>query len=78
MTKNELIESLSSNAVNIKFTKKDGSIRNMKCTRSLSIIPVEYHPKSKIQTIAEETDNIKVFDVDIAQWRSFNFSAIIS
>lgn len=75
MTKEILLEKLSSvKLVTVTFTKKDGTDRIMNCTRNLSTIPVEFHPKSEIQI--EESDNIRVFDLDLNAWRSFNYQNV--
>lgn len=76
MTKAELLNELASKQVSISFTKKDGSNRTMLCTRSIELIPVEHLPKNEIQDVTEETDNIRVFDIEAQGWRSFNFSSI--
>lgn len=76
MTKTELLNQLASGVTTVTFTKKDGSLRTMKCTRSPSVIPNEHQPKGETQVVTEETDNIRVFDVEANGWRSFNFSAM--
>lgn len=74
MEKTTLLETLNNTIVDITFTKKDGSDRTMKCTRSLDIIPTAHHPKSDGHYQID--DNIRVFDVDKCAWRSFNFSSV--
>lgn len=76
MNKTELLNQLSAGVTTVTFTKKDGSLRTMKCTRNLNSIPTEHQPKGETQIVTEETDNIRVFDVDANGWRSFNFSAL--
>lgn len=76
MNKIELLNQLSSSVATVTFTKKDGSLRTMKCTRSLDAIPAEHQPKGETQIVTEDTDNIRVFDVEANGWRSFNFSAL--
>jgi hypothetical protein len=75
--KNELLKNLAEGAVEVKFTKKDGTIRHMLCTRYPEIIPIEHHPKGVDQLVTEDTDNIRVFDIEANGWRSFNYSALI-
>lgn len=53
----------------ITFTKKDGTNRVMKCTRSPSLIPEEHQPKDG-KTNDSET-SLRVFDLDKNEWRSF-------
>ena len=55
--------------VEVVFTKKDGSDREMKCTLKESIIPAV--EKSK------ESDTLcTVWDTVLNQWRSFHFDKI--
>lgn len=78
MKKDVLLKALSEQVIEVVFTKKDGSIRSMNCTRNMGLIPNEYHPKnSEDSTSLESAENIKVFDVDKQGWRSFNFSSIM-
>jgi len=61
----------------IVFTKKDGSIRTMTCTRDPKLIPPEHHPKGPPK---EETkfETVSVFDTEAKGWRSFRIDSIIS
>lgn len=52
----------------ITFTKKDGTERVMRCTRSLSQIPEDQHPKNETN---DSKTSIRVFDLDKNEWRSF-------
>lgn len=69
----DLVDRLKQSVVNITFTKADGSERTMNCTLKLENIPEDQHPKS---TVKSESDQIRVFDTDIQEWRSFNFSSV--
>ena len=69
----DLVDRLKQSVVNVVFTKADGSERTMNCTLKLENIPEDQHPKS---TIKSESDQIHVFDIDIQEWRSFNFSSV--
>lgn len=74
MEKAKLIEALGKGEVTVTFTKKDGTDRTMRCTRNSGLIPVEKHPKGDNTT--ESGDNIRVFDVEKQDWRSFNFTTL--
>lgn len=52
----------------VTFTKKDGSTRTMQCTRSLELIPEEFHPKGDAGDIGGA---IRAFDLEKQEWRSF-------
>lgn len=78
MNKQVLLKMLAEGATTVKFTKKDGTIREMYCTRDPNLIPTEFHPKNKeSETELESIENIRVFDIDKQAWRSFNFSSIM-
>lgn len=59
----------------VVFEKKDGTERTMRCTRSLDLIPTDKHPKTEVQSSQDET-SIKVFDLDISEWRSFRLESV--
>jgi hypothetical protein len=65
---------LKTNTVELVFTKKDGSIREMKCTLREDKIPDSVKPKSSSKT--QNTDSIAVFDLVKQEWRSFRFDSI--
>lgn len=56
--------------ITITFNKKDGTSRTMKCTRNNENIPADKLPKG-IQENESASKNIKCFDVDKQEWRSF-------
>lgn len=72
--------------ITVTFIKKDGTIRTMKCSKNLNNIPIDKVPAAKnawdkFQTIAgltkvELDKEIRVFDIEKQDWRSFNFSSI--
>jgi len=67
---------LSKGVVNIKFTKTDGSERDMKCTLMEEII--KPHEKKTDREKKQNENVISVWDVDKEGWRSFRFDSIIS
>ena len=82
ITKTELVEKLQTEVVNVTFTKADGTDRTMLCTKMISKIPQEFHPKTdKVVKLDEsgnvvESDLITVWDVEKTGWRSFNFNKV--
>lgn len=55
--------------VEITFTKKDGTLREMKCTLKEGVIPTVTDPK--------DSDTLcTVWDTALGQWRSFHFENI--
>jgi hypothetical protein len=83
ITKDELVEKLQNEIVQLSFTKADGSVRNMVCTKNIIHIPEESRPKTdKVVKLDEngnpiETDLVTVWDMESKGWRSFNFSKVI-
>lgn len=83
ITKDELVEKLQQEVVQLKFTKADGSVRHMVCTKNIIHIPEEFHPKTdKVVKLDEngnpiETDLVTVWDMEAKGWRSFNFGKVI-
>ena len=55
-------------STSVTFTKKDGTIRKMKCTRNPALIPEEFHPKTSASDVGS---TIRAFDLEKNEWRSF-------
>lgn len=76
MTKEQLLKTLGTDVMELTFTKKNGELRTMVCTRCPEHIPSEATPKGTLE-IAESSDNVRVFDLEKKAWRSFNYSSIV-
>ena len=74
MDKATLIDTLNNKTLVINFKKLDGSERTMKCTRSMTNIPSEHHPKTSLS----HDGAIRVFDLEANGWRSFIFENVNS
>ena len=72
--KQKLITGLHENVVIVKFTKVDGSLREMNCTTSETMIPVENLTKNSSKKKNE--DVAVVWDLDKSAWRSFRFDTV--
>ena len=83
ITKDELVEKLQQEVVQLVFTKADGTERHMVCTKNIVHIPEQFHPKTdKVVKLDEngnpiETDLITVWDTESNGWRSVNFGKVI-
>lgn len=70
----------SQKIVQIKFKKKDGSDRIMRCTLDFSIIPKKDRPSTlnleKIIKLMYVNHILKVFDVENEGWRSIDFTSV--
>jgi hypothetical protein len=72
MTIDELRELLRNDIVNVVFTKKDGSLREMVCTTMKGHMP-------DVSGTSVPKDNIvTVWDCEHGDWRSFKFDSIKS
>jgi len=64
----------------VKFVKKDGTIRIMKCTLDFTRVPKNKHPQSvnisKILKLMQSSGIINVFDVEKKDWRSVPFERV--
>ena len=65
---------LKTNIVNLEFLKKDGTLREMKCTLSEDKIPESSRPKGSGKS--QNNDSIAVFDLEKQEWRSFRFDSV--
>ena len=78
------VKGLRDQLVAVNFTKKDGSLRDMKCTRCPAHIPDDKYPKGSDakSIVVEEPDEdptfVRVFDVEAQAWRSIIFDAVNS
>lgn len=71
-TKDWLRKLLETEIVTIKFTKRDGSIREMKATRRPDLIAPVKNTEIKVN------ENIlNVTDTEIKEWRSIRFDSIL-
>lgn len=86
--KEKLTNDLKHAVVNVKFRKKDGSLREMRCTLQPEVLKpfIEEMEQKKAaavaagKTIRERAENpnqISVIDVDKNEWRSFTLDSII-
>lgn len=67
---------LQSDVLTVNFEKKDGTLREMRCTLMESKIPNEKKPNGVGKTKSD--DALPVFDVEKQEWRSFRFDSIRS
>jgi hypothetical protein len=65
---------LKTDVVQIEFMKKDGTLREMKCTLKEESIPEASRPKGSGKS--QNDDSIAVFDLVKQEWRSFRFDSV--
>ena len=67
-------EHLAYGPVTVVFEKKDGTLREMRCT--LKDVP-QYERKTESETPRKKDDEVmSVYDMDKSEWRSFRIDSI--
>ena len=61
----------------VKFTKVDGTIREMPCTLKPELLPTMV-VKEGARTVVENESVLRVFCTDKQEWRSFRVASVIS
>jgi hypothetical protein len=64
--------------VEVTFTKKDGSVRVMNCTLRPDVVGQMFSRTSHPSQQVEKEGLFKVVDVDVSEFRSFNFDQVTS
>jgi hypothetical protein len=73
-TKETIAEQLRKGIMDIQFVKKDGSLREMRCTLNEKYLPEMTKSES---TKKENPDVLAVWDIDSNGWRSFIVKQIV-
>ena len=76
-TVEELMQSLKHGITVVKFRKKDESERIMIATLDPKLLP-ERDASITQEYVVKNTNQIRVYDVEAEDWRSFLFDRIIS
>ena len=71
-----LREDLKHGIVKVKFVKKNGETRVMKCTWDMNHIPEIHHPTQK-EPREKNNELFVVYDVEKEGWRSFHIDSVI-
>lgn len=71
---NKLRQLITNYHTKVTFTKVDGTTRVMVCTLNPTDIPDEHKPKS--QSYDNNTNVIKVYDLESKGWRSFRYDSV--
>lgn len=69
-----LISHMKMGPMSVTFTKKDGTERLMNCTLKAELLPPQEIKESA--TKKENTDTIRVFDLEKQEWRSFTVKSV--
>jgi hypothetical protein len=77
INRDEIVQRLKETICMVVFEKKDGTIREMKCTlNSIQIPTVEQIENKEKRTKSENPDVLPVYDVEAKGWRSFRWDSI--
>lgn len=74
----ELKETLQRETQIVTFTKKDGTVREMRCTLQPDLLPPQKDLEETIQEKKVNTEVLAVWDLEKGAWRSFRIDAINS
>lgn len=79
MNRELMIENLHRGICKVVFEKKDGSIRTMNCTLHPDRLPTRQTLNEvESATTPQTQSNIRVFDTDLQEWRSFRVESVQS
>jgi hypothetical protein len=77
MNREMMIENLHRGVCNVVFEKKDGTMRTMNCTLHPDRLPSR-QVLTEVSPTPYNSDTIRVFDVDVQEWRSFRVDSVRS
>lgn len=75
-TKEQIREAARAGVITVKFTKKDGTLREMRCS-----LQEKYLPPLMNDTEVATKDNpdvLAVWDIEFHGWRSFRVDSVMS
>lgn len=73
----KVVDTLRKGIVNLSFIKvKDGQVRNMRATLDMKLIPEDKRPTTTLETLNEQKETVRVYDLDVEGWRSFRVNTL--
>ena len=75
-----LRDTLKEKVAIVTFTKRDGSVRTMRCTLKADLLPPQTDIEEQVQdkNPTAPAESLAVWDLEKAAWRSFRFDSIIA
>lgn len=82
-----VLDNLSNQICRVMFYKKDGSVREMWCTRNSNIIEAEGQAPKTVKSDAEKAEerqkqlnygSFTVFDISVRGWRRLNLASLVT
>jgi len=77
MDRDEMIDTLKTQRVDVVFRKKDGEQRKMRCTLMESVLP-EIKSTTEKRKVSRSADTVSVWDMEKRAWRSFRVDSVIA
>lgn len=77
MDRDEMIDTLKTQRVDVVFRKKDGEQRKMRCTLMESVLP-EIESTTEKRKVSRSADTVSVWDMEKRAWRSFRVDSVIA
>ena len=74
-TKEQIREAARAGIINVQFTKKDGSLREMQCSLQEQYLPPLMGDSET--TTKDNPDVLAVWDIDVKGWRSFRIDSVL-
>jgi hypothetical protein len=74
MSRDQLMNRLKDVIATVTFKKKDGSLREMRCTLKESHLPS--FDLNTVKTRKDNLDVLPVWDIENGEWRSFRIDSI--
>jgi hypothetical protein len=73
-----VLSALNEGTARIRFTKTDGSVRELFGTRNPNLIPTEFQPKDSESSTRKVNESVvTVFDLESNGWRSFKKDSLL-
>lgn len=77
MTRDEMLQRLRAGQCTVIFTKVNGEVRVMRCTRNRELIPPSTD-SAEPAARSYNTDTVSVWDLDKQAWRSFRVDSVMN
>ena len=74
-TKEQIREAARAGVITVQFTKKDGSLREMRCSLHEKYLPPLMGDAET--TTKDNPDILAVWDIEVNGWRSFRIDSVL-
>ena len=78
MNRDDMKTTLLENVCDVRFTKVDGTTRDMRCTLKEDLLPEPVASDTEINRNRKPNDSVQVvWDLDKKAWRSFRIDSVL-